>query len=494
MFHAALDYESFFYAIMATIPSSIVVVDERLAIVSVNHNFLEKSRGSLESVLGRRLSEIFPAAFTLDLQITQVIATRTTLSRQRMTYRGPGVPLRVYSYSICPLQLRKGEHGAILLMDDVTDLLQLAEEVRRMQLHLASVVESAGDLIISTDPDGAVTTWNAAAEKATGYSSREVHGTNLADHIDELRKSEIEASFRGIADIDDQRSMEWPMRRRDGECIPVSWRLSRMTDPAGDVIGVVVVGRSLVEQRALEAQVQQGEKLAALGMVIGGIAHEIRNPLGVSSAAAQLMKNRISNPVLLGECIEKVIAGVDRASLVVESLLRFARPGRIADTTTVDVRDVLKNALMFASGEAVAGVAVEWKLPPESESLDAEGVQNLLELVVVNLMLNAFQAMPQGGRLTIAARHEEGEILVEIGDTGAGIPEAHLSRIFDPFFTTKSDSRRAGLGLSVSHSIIRQHGGSLVPRTAPHEGATFVLRIPAAQRRVSDHAVPGESP
>ena len=477
-----LVYESFFNAVMETIPSSILILDERLAILSVNHNFLEKSRSSLSSTLGRRLPEIFPAAFqdtALDQQIRDVIVTGKTLHRQRMTYRAPGVSLRIYSYSICPLQLQGGPRGAILVMDDVTDLLRLGEEVRRMQLHLASIVESAGDLIISTDPNGAIMTWNTAAEKATGYTHVEVSGSSFADRIEDPQIHEVKNCFCRIAEIDDRHSVEWPMRCRRGDSIPVSWRLSRMTSHTGEVTGVVVVGRNLVEQRAMETQMHQGEKLAALGMVIGGIAHEIRNPLGVSSAAAQLMKNRMTSPALLEECIGKVIGGIDRASLVVESLLRFARPGPIKDTTSVNVIDALNNALMFASGEAAAGTVVDWNLPSTAEPIYAEGVQNLLELVVINLILNAVQAMPNGGRLTIGLRRDEEEVVIEIGDTGPGIPESHLSKIFDPFFTMRSDSRRSGLGLSVSHSIVRQHGGSVDVRTS-RNGTTFVVRIPIA--------------
>lgn len=241
------------------------------------------------------------------------------------------------------------------------------------------------------------------------------------------------------------------------------------------------MGRNLVEQRAMEAQIRQGEKLAALGMVIGGIAHEIRNPLGVSSAAAQLMRNRLKNPGLLEECIAKVIGGIDRASLIVESLLRFARPQPITETTRLDVAHMLKNALMFASGEAAAGTRCEWKRPLEQDEVYAEGVQNLLELVFINLMLNAFQAMPDGGTLSIGVEREGDEVVIEIGDTGAGIPAAHLSKIFDPFFTTRSDNRRSGLGLSVSHSIVRQHGGSVQVSSTFGTGTTFTVRIPAAR-------------
>ena len=120
-------------------------------------------------------------------------------------------------------------------------------------------------------------------------------------------------------------------------------------------------------------------------------------------------------------------------------------------------------------------------------------MQNLLELVVINLILNAFQAMPDGGRLTIAARSEDDEVVIEIGDTGAGIPEAHISKIFDPFFTTRSDSRRSGLGLSVSHSIVRQHGGGLIVRSSPRDGTTFVVRVPVA-RDVRPRSSRGGSP
>lgn len=481
---STLDHESFFHAAMATIPSSILIFDERLVVRMVNRNFLDKSRGTLEATLGRRLHEIFPPAFqdtVLDHEIREVIGGGVTLHRRRMTYRAPGVSLRVYSYSICPIQLQGGARGAILVMDDVTDQLRLGEEVRRMQVHLASVVESARDLIISTDPSGAIMTWNSAAELATGLGQDEMRTRLFADQIEAPQDVDVADCFGQIARIADLRAVEWPMRCRDGQTIPVSWHLSRMTGTSGEVTGVVVVGRNLVEQRAMEAQMHQAEKLAALGMVIGGIAHEIRNPLGVSSAAAQLMRRCVGSPELIEECIAKVIGGIDRASLVVESLLRFARPGPLRETTRVDVAEVLNNALMFASGEMAAGTTVEWKRLPRTRSAYAQGVQNLLELVIINLMVNAFQAMPEGGRLSLELGLDGPEVIIEIGDTGAGIPPAHVSKIFDPFFTTGRDKRRFGLGLSVCHSIVRQHGGSLTVRAAAREGTIFAVRLPAAR-------------
>ncbi len=476
-----LDHESFFHATMATIPSSILIVDDRLSIVMVNQSFLEKSRRSLAATLDRRLHDIFPPVFrdtALDQQIRNVILTGKPLHRQRMTYRAPGIALQIYSYSICPLQLQAGEPGAILVMDEVTDLLKLAEEVRRTQLHLASIVESAGDFIISTDPAGAIMTWNSATHKATGHAEAQVCGMKFADLVVAPQNHEATECFRKIAQVDDRGWLEWPLRCHDGQSIPVSWHLSRISGSAGELTGIVIVGRNLSEQRAIEARMHQAEKLAALGMVIGGIAHEIRNPLGVSSAAAQLIKARVGSQDMIDECLDKVISGIDRASLIVESLLRFARPGPIRETTTVNLIDVLSNALMFASDEAAAGTTVKWT--PPAYPIHAEGVQNLLELVIINLILNAFQAMPAGGQLTISASRDECEAIIEIGDTGPGIPEANVSRIFDPFFTTHSDNRRSGLGLSVSHSIIRQHRGGVSLRSSP-AGTIFTVRLPLAK-------------
>jgi signal transduction histidine kinase len=266
----------------------------------------------------------------------------------------------------------------------------------------------------------------------------------------------------------------------DGRVIPISWHLSPMTGGDGSITGVVIVGRNLVEQREMEAQMQQAEKLAALGLVIGGIAHEIRNPLGVSSAAAQLLRRGIGDPALLRQCVEKVIGGINRASLIVDSLLRFARPGRIQETSEVDVLEVLRNAVLLVSGEAPPKTSVQWDTSGLPETVRAEGVQNLLELVMINLIANAFEAMADGGELTITVRLER-EILIAIHNTGPGIPEAHVSKVFDPFFSLRNDSRRSGLGLFVSHSIVQQHGGSIMVRTSPSEGTTFSVRLPRAR-------------
>jgi PAS domain S-box-containing protein len=479
-----LDYGNLFDALSSTIPSSMLIVDENLTVLMANRNFLEKSRGKLSAIQGLSLQEVLPSAFRdipLDQQIREVIRTGNSVQRQKMTYRAPGISFRVYSYSIRRLLL--DEHvarAALMVMDDITDLLSLSEEVRRTQLHLASIVESAGDLIISTDANGTILTWNTAAEQATGYTPRQTLGRQLAELIAEPQRAEVKSRYKEIDKIDKRMTAEWPVTCVDGKTIPISWHLSPMAGSTGSISGVVIVGRNLVEQREMEAQMQQAEKLAALGLVIGGIAHEIRNPLGVSSAAAQLLRRGIGQPALLLECVDKVIGGISRASLIVDSLLRFARPSRIQETTNVDVLEVLRNALLLVSSEAAPGTRVQWETRGLPSALYAEGVQNLLELVMINLMTNAFQAMPDGGQLTISVALDT-NILISIHNTGIGIPDTQVSKVFDPFFSLRNDSRRSGLGLFVSHSIVQQHGGTISVRTSRSEGTTFSVRLPQAR-------------
>ena len=478
------DYESLFNALSSTIPSSILIVDGSLAVLMANRNFLEKSRGTLSAIQGLNLQEVLPAAFRdipLDQQIRETMRTGQPLLRQKMTYRAPGISLRVYSYSIRRLQFDIHDaHAALLVMDDITDLLSLSEEVRKTQLHLASIVESAGDLIISTDARGTILTWNTAAEKATGYSLHQALGISLSALIAEPQNLEVARYYREIDSIDQRFNSDWPVTCADATIIPISWHLSPMTGRDGNISGVVIVGRNLVEQRAMEAQMQQAEKLAALGLVIGGIAHEIRNPLGVSSAAAQLLRRGLGKPELLLECVEKVIGGINRASLIVDSLLRFARPGRIQETTKVDVLSMLHNALMLVSSEAAPGTSVHWDTAGLPSTVYAEGVQNLLELVMINLITNAFQAMPDGGTLSILVRSDE-DILIAVHNTGPGLSREQLAKVFDPFFTLKKDSRRSGLGLFVSHSIVQQHGGTIAVQSSGESGTTFSVCLPKAK-------------
>jgi PAS domain-containing protein len=196
-------YQKLYAMLLDAIPSSVLLIDQAMRIVSANRNFLEKSRRSMADTIGLRLEEVFPPVILdymdISRRIRQVFERKEPTTGERLTYRAPGIPLRIYYYRILPFTWMRKVENAMLLMDDITEQVRLSEEVRRVESHLASVVESASDIVLSTDTAGVILTWNTAAEKISGYTFEEVKGCFFfeffaADHQGEVKQ--IFASMR----------------------------------------------------------------------------------------------------------------------------------------------------------------------------------------------------------------------------------------------------------------------------------------------------------
>ena len=192
-------YKQLYDMLLEAIPSSVLLIDRDLRIVSANRNFLEKNRRTLLDTIGHRLDGVFPAIIIDQMdfpgRIRQVFEKNFRLKGERMTYRAPGIPLRIYYYSILPFSWQGVVELAMLLMDDVTEQVRLSEEVRRVERHLASVVESAQDIVLSTDMEGQILTWNTAAEKLSGFTLFAVRGHNFLDFCAGDGKGEMELDF-----------------------------------------------------------------------------------------------------------------------------------------------------------------------------------------------------------------------------------------------------------------------------------------------------------
>ena len=458
------------------IPSSVLLLDGNLRVLFANRNFLHKSRRTESETLGRPLSEVFPDVILTELglenQIRQVFGCPAPKQAQRLTYRAPGVPIRVYFYSIVPVALGPHADHVLVLMDDITEQTRLSEEIGRMERHLASVVESASDLVVSVDSAGKIITWNQAAERITGYRLEEVKSLPLLGFLD-AQEQATDLFERGpIPEV-----AEWDVLTKAGRHRPVSWVISRMSDNEGRVQGYVAVGRDLAERRKFEHELLQSQKLAALGVMAGGIAHEIRTPLTIASSSAQFLMEEDISAEFRRECARKVRDGIQRASTIVESLLRFGRLDRQTDWGPVDLAAVIVQAVtVIASQASVGNVRVRTRLP--DEPLTGLGVASLLEQVFVNLLLNAIHAMPEGGEIQIDAGPASGEAVVRMIDGGHGISPDDIDRIFDPFYTRDSSGKGIGLGLSLCYSIIKQHLGSIEVASEPGKGAVFTVRLP----------------
>jgi PAS domain S-box-containing protein len=235
-----------------------------MCIVSANRNFLEKGQRTLANTIGYRLEEVFPTVIIdqIDIakRIRQAIENNQPAKGERMTYRAPGVPIRIYYYSILPFTWQGRVEGAVLFMDDVTEQVRLSEEVRQVERHLASIVESASDLVLSTDKKGRILTWNAAAERLSGYPAAETREHDFTDFCTDEDRKDIQNIFSRIDTRKYARQMkEYPLRTIKGAFIPVSWVFSPLKDSSNQTAGVVAVGRDLTEKRKFEMELHQSQ-------------------------------------------------------------------------------------------------------------------------------------------------------------------------------------------------------------------------------------------
>lgn len=222
------------------------------------------------------------------------------------------------------------------------------------------------------------------------------------------------------------------------------------------------------------AQVQRGERLAALGRLASGLAHEIRNPLGIMRAAAQMLHRDLAHDARRAEYTAVIQAEVDRVDHLIEQLLAFARP-RATQRTAVDVAALLERTLVLTHAYAEQhGVALYGDSAPDLPPVVADG--ELLLQALVNLVLNGVQATDAGGTVTISGGAERSSVCIAVRDTGRGIAPADLPHIFDPFFTTRAGG--TGLGLSIVQQIATEHGGTVDVQNAPGAGALVMLRFP----------------
>jgi PAS domain S-box-containing protein len=474
-------YQRLYTILLDAIPSSVLLIDKDMRVVSANRNFLEKSRRARSNTIGHHLEKVFPAVILdhlkLTSQIRQVFEKNQPTSGERMTYRAPGVPMRIYYYRILPFPGNRAAENAMLLMDDVTEQVQLGEEVRRIERHLASIVESASDIVLSTDIEGRIWTWNTSATKLSDYSFHEVKEHFFSEYCTSDEQEDVKKVFASMKRGKGTQMAEWDLITKHGDTIPVSWVLSPMKGDSLQTAGIVAVGRDLTERRKFEAQLFRSQKLAALGVMAGGIAHEVRNPLAICSSAAQFLMDDDNIPEFRKECIEKILTGIDRASIIIENLLRFARPSEKSDMVELNLLFLLNETLNLVKNQArIQKIAMTSHFPKKPVLIN--GNPSLLQQVFMNLILNAINAMPDGGTLDISAERIANEVAVRVADTGHGLSKPEIEKIFDPFYTTSSVGKGTGLGLSISYSIIKQHSGTIEVESVEGKGSTFIVKLP----------------
>ncbi len=257
------DYERLFNGLFHTTRASVLIIDRRLHVLAANRNFLVKSRRTEEETVGARLEDVFPTVLINYIGLTEKVRTAfkdpTYSSEGQMTYRAPSVPLRIYYYVLTPISDIYGATSYVmLLMYDITEEQRLSGEVQRAERHLASVVQSAGDLVVSLDPSERILSWNPAAERISHYTWDEIIHRPLHSLCSEDGQEIMREAVRRLARGGSPETLEADLITKDGQRVPVAWALSGMQGEAGDVTAIVGVGRDLTLRRQLEAQLCHG--------------------------------------------------------------------------------------------------------------------------------------------------------------------------------------------------------------------------------------------
>jgi signal transduction histidine kinase len=251
--------------------------------------------------------------------------------------------------------------------------------------------------------------------------------------------------------------------------------------------GWIMVIADVTDRATLEEQLRLSEKMAAIGLLAAGVAHEVNTPLTGISSFTQMLLDRSEPDDPKKELLEKIERQTFRAAKIVNNLLNLARPSG-GETGSVEINGIIGDVLSLLEHQLKMS-KVQVRRDLSTTPLVVRGVEYKLQQVFLNLFLNARDAMPDGGRLSITTHEKGRDVVVEVSDTGVGIPSEHLARIYDPFFTTKGEGRGTGLGLSVTYGIVQEHGGVLVCDSAHGEGTTFRLVLPLAAETTVETAV-----
>ena len=482
--------QSFLSRVLENMPSSTVIVDRRLRVVAANQAFLASAQLTRKATAGLQLADVIPGTL-LDQtgaieKIERVFCTGSGLEAGKVAYQTPGVPMRIYLVRFAPVASEAGGRveNVTVIMEDITEVQKLNAEARQAERDLLTMKASEQDLVIWLDRGGRVVSWNPAAEAMTGRVLSEVQGKSMAELCAGDDRAVCRGALRHVAAGSYVRGLEMLIIGPEQRNVAVSWHCSPVGDDDGKIAGMVAVGRDLTEHRQLEQLLIQSDKLASLGVMAGGIAHELRNPLTIITVSAELAQAAPDDLPLRTECLEKIGASAKRASLVIESLLKFARPQSDAAAVVVDVKELLEATFSFTSDQ----LALHWVRPyieAEDNRAKVLGSPVLLQQVFINLILNACAAMPRGGDLVASAKScSDGMVRISFRDTGEGIFLENLPKLFDPFFTTRPPGNGSvGLGLSITYSIVKRLGGSIEVESAPGRGSTFTVALPRVLRR-----------
>src|SRR5712691_1661942 len=468
----------------------VAALADAVVVTGLDRKVLTANRSAAE-LFGRRLADLpgTPIDELVTAEERQHVAEREhrAVEGEQQRYETKVVRAdgeeRSVAVSTTPLMIEGELLGTVATLRDITEEKGAQDTLARSEARYRNLFESASDAIVTLDANGRFTTFNHAAENISGYPRKELVGQWFAPLLpdDELPKAlmHFQKALAGETGL-----FETTFIRKDGEyrTIQVTYSTPQKDEE------VLCVIRDVTDQKMLQEQLIQSEKLSAIGQLVSGVAHELNNPLAGISAFAQLLLTEKRFPPDQRTAAEMIYAEARRASRIVQNLLTFARQHKPERVSTL-VNQVLDDTLELRGYELrVRGIEVVRDYDENLPETLADAHQ--LQQVFLNLITNAEQAMEKGQReqqrLIVHTRRNDTVVRIEVEDTGPGIPPNLVERIFNPFFTTKPTGSGTGLGLSISLGIVREHGGRIWAENAPTGGARFVVEIPIVATRTTE--------
>jgi len=358
-------------------------------------------------------------------------------------------------------------------------LKEKADELKELKDYNENILESMDSGILVLDLNGQIARWNRAMETLYGKSRIEVLGRSLDDifpapFLEALRGSLVLGRHEEIDHI-----YKLHLPASDGRGLIVNVSVAPFQVDSGERCGTVLILEDVTARMRLEEQLQHSEKMASIGLLAAGVAHEVNTPLTGISSYTQMLRKHVEPSDPRAPLLEKIEKQTFRAAKIINNLLNFSRSGS-SEMERLDVNKILLDVLSLLEHQ-LQGARIKIRRELAGDLPFVRGNENRIQQVFFNLILNARDAMPKGGWLTLSTQAEDGEVILNVRDTGHGIRREDIKRIYDPFFTTKGIGRGTGLGLSVSYGIIQEHGGAIQVESVPGKGTSFRVTLPALQ-------------
>jgi len=482
--------------ILDSLPYRIMVVNLDMTVDAVNETFLRHVGVRREDVIGRRCHQV---RYGLDRPCNETGGTcYLTEKLDEIRKKGFLSVIRDCTADECspcfevitvaPIYDEKGEIVHLLeASKDVTERIQLERDVQKSKVFLQNVIDSSVDGIVVVDTKGNVLIFNEGMERLTGYTAHEIkeHGHLSSFYDIEVAKEnmrKMRSSRHGPVGKLNPTSMT--ITNKAGDEIPVTLSASLITvngEEIGSVGAFTDMREILKMKKDLEEahfQLVQSEKIASVGRMAAGVAHEINNPLAGILMYSEMLKEYLNSISQDTEDVEEIINQTIRCKRIVSQLLEFSRQS-VGEISFFNLEELIHTCLeLMVNQAAFQDIEVCSEIEPDLPL--ARGDPGQLQQVFTNLFINAADAMEGKGRLSIEAcfKRDKKCFLIRINDTGPGIPESLYDNVFDMFFTTKAVGKGTGLGLSISKKIIDLHGGSIRFECPPRKGTAFIIELP----------------